>query len=85
MKAWEVYKASDEYANSYSWATRFIPKDDPEEIERIQKSGANPWTHQLKVQAVEGSLWAAFEAGWLGAGGTDPFTAPVSAAKVTGE
>ena len=25
MQTWELYKASDEYKNSHSWATRFIP------------------------------------------------------------
>lgn len=73
MKAWESHKATDEYANSYNWATRYIPPDDPEEIERVRASGANPWTHQMKIQAAEGSLWAMFSAGWSAAGGTDPF------------
>lgn len=73
MQTWELYKASDEYKNSYSWATRYIPEDDPAELERIRASGANPWTRAMKVQAVEGSLWAAFTHGWKEAGGTDPF------------
>lgn len=74
MKAWEAYKATEDYANSYGWATRYIPEDDPEEIERIRSSGSNPWTRQMKVQAVEGSLWAAFTQGWDGAGGAPPFS-----------
>jgi hypothetical protein len=72
MQTWETYKTSEEYKNSYSWATRFIPEDDPAELERIRAGGANPWTKQMKLQAVEGSLWAAFMHGWLEAGGTDP-------------
>lgn len=73
MIAWEAYKATAEYANSYSWATRHIPEDDPEEIERVRRDGLNPWTHQMKLQAAEGSLWAMFSAGWTAAGGVDPF------------
>ena len=72
MQTWETYKSSEEYKNSHSWATRYIPDDDPAELERIRASGANPWTKEMKVQAVEGSLWAAFMHGWLEAGGTNP-------------
>lgn len=74
MKSWEAHKATEEYANSLSWATRYIPQDDLEEIERIRATGANAWTHQMKVQAAEGSLWAQFSAGWLAAGGAAPFS-----------
>jgi hypothetical protein len=35
-------------------------------------TGANPFTKEMKIRAVEGSLWAAFLHGWLEAGGTDP-------------
>ena len=76
MQTWETYKLSEEYKNSHSWATRYIPDDDPAELERIRASGANPWTKEMKVQAVEGSLWAAFMHGWLQAGGTDPHKKP---------
>lgn len=73
MKAWEAYKATEEYANSFSWVTRYIPEDDPEEIDRIRQSGANPWTRQMKMQAAEGSMWAAFMAGFEAAGGKTTF------------
>jgi hypothetical protein len=72
MITWETYKRSEEYKNSFSWATRYIPDDDEREMERIRASGANPWTKEMKISAVEGSLWAAFVHGWLEAGGTDP-------------
>jgi hypothetical protein len=72
MRTWEMYKISDEYKNSHSWATRFIPEDDPVEMHRIRMTGANPFTKEMKISAVEGSLWAAFLHGWLEAGGTDP-------------
>lgn len=75
MKAWEAHKATENYDNSYTWATRYIPQDDLEEIERIKASGANPFTQQMKLQAVEGSLWAQFTAGWAAAGGANPFGA----------
>ena len=76
MKAWEAYKATEEYANSHKWATAYIPEDDPDEIERVRESGKNPWTRHMKLQAVEGSLWAMFSAGWRAAGGADPFGEP---------
>lgn len=69
MIAWEAYKATEGYANSYSWITRYIPEDDPQEIERIRQSGANAWTRQNKLQAAEGSMWASFMAGFTAAGG----------------
>jgi hypothetical protein len=70
MRTWEMYKMSDEYKNSHKWATRFIPEDDPVEMHRIRMTGANPFTKEMKISAVEGSLWAAFLHGWLEAGGT---------------
>ena len=72
MQTWELYKASEQYKNSHGWATRYIPDDDPAELERIRASGANPWTKEMKIQAVEGSLWTAFMHGGLEAGGTNP-------------
>lgn len=65
MIAWEKYKATDEYKNSLSWATRCIPDDDPAEIERVRASGSNPVTKANKEKYVEGSLWAAFMSGFL--------------------
>lgn len=64
MIAWAAYKATDEYRNSHSWAVRYIPEDDESELERIRAAGANPWTRDMKVKAVEGSLWAAFTNGY---------------------
>jgi len=68
MQAWERHQATDEYKNSHSWATRYIPDDDPAELERIRESGLNPWTKEMKIKAAEGSLWATFVQGWLEAG-----------------
>lgn len=83
MQTWEAYKASVEYANSYKWATQYIPEDDPAELERIRANGGpNPWTREMKIQAVEGSLWAAFLHGWLEAGGTLPHKKPPTLAEL---
>lgn len=73
MKAWEAHQATEEYANSLKWAVQYIPRDDPEELERAWATGANPFTYRMKLQAAEGSLWALFSAGWKAAGGVDPF------------
>lgn len=73
MKAWSAHKEGEDYKNSFKWATAYIPQDDPEDLERIRASGANPWTYQMKIQAAEGSLWALFSAGWGAAGGPNPF------------
>ena len=61
MLAWKAYEASEDYANSYKWATAAIehvvlpiPKDPT----------ANRYTHDSYRQFVQGSLWAAFMAGF---------------------
>lgn len=66
MIAWEAYKETDDYKNSHSWATRFIPDDDPAEVERVRASGANYFGKEQRIMAVEGSLWAAFMNGYQG-------------------
>lgn len=73
MQAWDAYQATDDFKNSYSWATRYIPDDDTADLERIRASGANPVTKEMKINFVKGSLWAAFMRGWQQAGGADPF------------
>jgi hypothetical protein len=65
MRAWEAYKATEDYNNSHFWATKYIPEDDPKELARAAAEGANAWTKEMKIQAVEGSLWAVFMHGWL--------------------
>lgn len=73
MKAWEAYKATDDYANSYSWATQFIPEDGPAEVERVRASGANYFGREQRMSAVQGSLWTAFMTGFAAAGGKTSF------------
>ena len=77
MVAWKAYKQTEDYANSYSWATRFIPEDDPEEAARIRASGANHFGREQRIKAVEGSLWSAFMHGFR--------SAPASRAAKEGE
>jgi hypothetical protein len=67
MIAWNAYKRTESYANSFSWATRFIPEDDPEEVERVRASGANHFGREQRIKAVEGSLWSAFMHGFRSA------------------
>ena len=47
--AWDAYKATPEYANSRKWALHGVPNDE------------NRWLHE---SYVDGSLWAAFIAGF---------------------
>lgn len=61
MIAWKSYQATEDYANSYKWATAAIelavipPPKDPT---------ANRMTKDGYRRFVEGSLWAAFMAGF---------------------
>lgn len=61
MIAWKTYQATEDYANSYRWATAGVehivlpPPKDPM---------ANQYTHEHYKRFVEGSLWAAFVAGF---------------------
>jgi hypothetical protein len=61
MVAWTAYQATEDYENSYKWATAAIehavlptPKDPT----------ANAYTHESYRQFVQWSLWAAFMAGF---------------------
>jgi hypothetical protein len=70
MKAWESYQATDDFKNSYKWATAPIEYMVlPEPADHT----ANRFTEENYRQAVQGSLWAAFAQGWKLAGGADPF------------
>lgn len=70
MKAWELYQTTEDFANSYKWATaaiKYVVLPEPSD------PTANRFTEENYRQFVQGSLWAAFEKGWKAAGGTDPF------------
>lgn len=61
MIAWKAYQATEDYQNSYNWATRgidYMVLPTPVDIT------ANPFTHDHYRQFVQGSLWAAFMAGF---------------------
>lgn len=64
MKAWTAYKAGDDYANSYKWATAGI---DPPPV-KDRDPTANYPTAESYRRYVEGSLWAAFMAGFAAGG-----------------
>ena len=61
MIAWEAYQATEDYANSYKWAIAGI--DSPRDATR--DPGANYPIAENYRQYVQGSLWAAFMAGFL--------------------
>ncbi len=73
MKAWQAYKATEDYANTLYWTqadTRMRP-------ERAEELGVDPLanraTYEMRQQRAEGSLWAAFMAGFDAAGGKTRF------------
>ena len=73
MKAWSSYKESEDFKNSAYWAgteTRMRQ-------ERAEEFGitpdANRATPEMRQQRIEGSLWAAFMAGFGASGGKISF------------
>lgn len=58
MIAWEAYRHTDEYANSLKWA-----------MTADLHMTASPGVQRLQHPHTEGSMWAAFMAGWIAAGG----------------
>lgn len=63
MQAWAAYKATPEYKNSVRWALTIAPMlqaGDPEaETKRLSLAPI-----EQRTQHVEGSMWAAFSAGF---------------------
>jgi len=61
MIAWKAYQETEDYANSYKWATAAIEHVVlPEPTDPM----ANRWTEDHYRQFVQGSMWAAFMAGF---------------------
>lgn len=61
MIAWTEYQKTEDYQNSYKWATKGIEHmvlPEPED------PTANRFTHDHYRQFVQGSLWGAFMAGF---------------------
>lgn len=65
MIAWKRYQETDDFKNSYKWATAGI---EPPPIEQRDPTANYP-TADTYRQYVQGSLWAAFMAGFGAAGG----------------
>lgn len=57
MIAWNAYRATDDYANTLKWARHLSMH-----LQEAQATIIHPHT--------EGSLWAAFMAGWKARGGS---------------
>ena len=63
MKAWKAYRETEEFRNSFNWATRLLA------YENQQKEAGHPIraTDVQRGEWVKGALWAAFMAGFQGA------------------
>jgi alkyl sulfatase BDS1-like metallo-beta-lactamase superfamily hydrolase len=61
MIAWKSYQATEEYQNSYKWATAAI---EHVVLPEPTDPAANRITEDNYRQYVQGSLWAAFMAGF---------------------
>lgn len=63
-KAWTAYQATEDFANSFYWATT----DNRMRPERAEETGLDPLhnraTYEVKHERVKGSLWAAFMRGF---------------------
>lgn len=69
MKAWNAYQEKDDFKNSLYWATT----DTKMRKERAQELGIDPAdnvaTSADREARAQGSMWAAFLAGFEAAGG----------------
>jgi hypothetical protein len=64
-KAWEAYRESEDFRNSFNWATRLNSYDH----DRAVDGSINRATDGQRGEWVKGSLWDAFTAGFHAAGG----------------
>jgi hypothetical protein len=68
MIAWKAYQETDEYKNSKHWALTIAPMlqvGDPE----ADRKRYSLMPIEQREQHVQGSMWAAFMAGFAAAGG----------------
>ncbi len=72
MNAWNTHKGTDDFKNSIYWATTLFRMRAERAAEMGLDPNANVATGEMREQRAEGSLWAAFMAGWFAAGGPDP-------------
>lgn len=71
MKAWKAYQETDGAKNSKHWALVIVPMIQSGDPDAKRKS-YGLMDIDRREQHVEGSLWAAFYAGWQAAGGKEP-------------
>ena len=67
--AWDAYKASDSFQNSRKWALHIAPIVQSGDPDAELKRACELMPFEQRKRHVEGSLWAAFMAGWNAAGG----------------
>jgi hypothetical protein len=73
MKSWNSYKASSDYENSFFWAMTGL-RTRPERAAELGVLPENNYaTPEMRLRNIEGSLWAAFLAGFGAAGGKVSF------------
>jgi hypothetical protein len=72
MKAWKSYQETDEAKNSKHWAMVIVPMIQANDPEAKRKS-YGLMDIDRREGHVEGSLWAAFSAGFAAAGGKTRF------------
>lgn len=73
MKAWKAYQATNDFQNTSFWATTSL-KTRPERAAEIGLDPtANVATDEDRNRNIQGSLWAAFMAGFGAAGGKVTF------------
>lgn len=65
MKAWKAHQETEDFKNSFNWATRLIGYDN----DRSPNGDQLRATDRQRSQWVKGSLWACFVAGFVAAGG----------------
>jgi hypothetical protein len=68
MKAWNAYQETEDFKNSFAWVTV-----NQRQQQTRTPSGANPVTDEHRDRWAQGSMWAAFMAGFEAAGGKTRF------------
>lgn len=73
MKAWKAYQATDDFKNSSFWANTSLKTRPERAVEIGLDPQANVATDEDRQRNVQGSLWAAFMAGFAASGGKVTF------------
>ena len=68
-QAWDAYKATHAFENSKGWAMQIAPMVQAGDREGERKRRFEIMSLEQRERHVEGSLWAAFMAGFHAAGG----------------